>query len=517
MTTDDEREAALDALARSEARFRTVVEHAPDAVWIFNGARLCFVNPAAVKMLGYPDVETLLGTTPFKIIHPDEHDVARERTRRAFETNEVFPPREFRTVCRDGRVILVEVSSIRIDWEDAPALLSFGREVSARKEMERRLIQAERLASLGTLVAGIAHEINNPLTFCSMGVDEALRELQDGAGARTPEAALERVKEHLEAAQHGCARVTEIVRQLRAFAYNEPAERTAVALSDVIESAARIAQNELRHHARLELAFEPVPPVHGSGYRLEQVFLNLLLNAAHAMPEEDPLRNLIRVTLRPGAEGSVVAQVADNGRGIAPGVLSRIFDPFFTTSAPGVGMGLGLSICHSIVSDHGGTIEVASQEGMGTTFEVKLPASVIPAAPATRRPLAEAGARAGQQRRRRILVVDDEPALATFIARVFSNLYVTVCVSSGEEALGYLTEHPVDVVLCDLMMPGTTGMDLQQEVARRHPGLEKRFVFMTGGAFTQRASDFLARSRNPVVDKPFTVDALKTAIESIQI
>jgi two-component system cell cycle sensor histidine kinase/response regulator CckA len=236
----------------------------------------------------------------------------------------------------------------------------------------------------------------------------------------------------------------------------------------------------------------------------------------------------LRVTLRASPAGEVVVEVADNGPGIPDEIRSRIFDPFFTTKGVGMGLGLGLSICHGIVASHGGTIGLDSKVDRGSVFRVVLPASMDASGAATpgAQPLAasadgavDRGAAAGAvatvavPARARVLVIDDERALADMIVRLLDDCHVDVAVK-GREALDLLDRAttPYDVILCDLMMPDMTGMDLFAEVTRRYNGFEERFVFMTGGAFTPRATEFLARVKNRRLEKPFDRSALRAAV-----
>jgi CheY-like chemotaxis protein len=379
--------------------------------------------------------------------------------------------------------------------------------------MEADLMRRDRLAALGTLLAGIAHEMNNPLSFVKLGVDHALGGLE--AAARRPQGVAE-LREILEEVAQGVERVAAVVRQLRASSRPEVERRGPVDLRKVLESAIRVVHNEMRHRARLTTTLGEVPLVDGNAQRLEQVFLNLLVNATQALPEGRP-GNEIAVAAGRAPDGQAVVEVTDNGGGIAPEVLPRIFDPFFTTKQVGVGMGLGLSICHGIVTSHGGSIKVDCKGGR-TTFRVALPAhqagATAPEASAPRGPVV-APAAAG--RRQRMLIVDDEPALGEIIRRRLRSECDVDVVTDGREALvriGHATEAPYDLVLCDLMMPEMTGMELHAVVSRSHPGVERRFVFMTGGAFTPRASQFLSEVKNQCLEKPFDLEVVRTLLGS---
>jgi PAS domain S-box-containing protein len=516
-----DRHRSIEALRQSEERFRALVELAPDAVWINDGERLAFVNPATVRMLGYDTTAEVLALDPRDIVHPDDHASMLERSREMWATGHALPPREYRTRRRDGSIVLTELQSMPIEWEGRKAILGFARDVTARKEMEAQLIRSDRLAALGTLLAGIAHEMNNPLAYVLLGIEQAFARV-DAISAGGED--LGRLREVLQDVRSGAARVAAVVRQLRESARPDGPERGMVDVGAALLAALRVAGNEIRHRAHLVTALEPIPPIDGNAQRLEQVFLNLLVNATQALPE-GRAGNEIDVKLR-AQRDAVVVEISDNGSGIPEAVLPRIFDPFFTTKPVGVGMGLGLSICHGIVTSHGGTIEVESKPGRGTKFRVSLPArrSGVPAAAPVAWPAASGDAAAGAAaaaasataaaRRRRILVVDDEPALGAMIQRMLKEDSDVDVATDGRQGLARLAGCgcDYDIILCDIMMPEMTGMELYSTVAARYPGRERRFIFMTGGAFTSRATDFLASVRNPQLDKPFDLAALRAIV-----
>jgi CheY-like chemotaxis protein len=253
----------------------------------------------------------------------------------------------------------------------------------------------------------------------------------------------------------------------------------------------------------------PLPSVLANEARLGQVFVNLLVNALQALPERPVADNVIRVATRL-VEGEAVVEISDNGVGIASDVLPRIFDPFFTTKPVGVGTGLGLSISHAIVTALGGKIEVDSQPGMGTTFRILLPVTGQRVSEKTPVP----PARTSTQERARIMVVDDEPLVAKALARMLS-AYDVVIATDGATALDVLQKGRFDVVLCDVMMPGMTGMELFEAAVRQHPELARRFVFLTGGTFTPEAREFLDRAGTRRVEKPFDLDALTHVIRQV--
>jgi CheY-like chemotaxis protein len=255
----------------------------------------------------------------------------------------------------------------------------------------------------------------------------------------------------------------------------------------VLRFAISLAQNEIRHRARLVLDLRETATVAANTHRLGQVFLNLLLNAAQSIEEGHFAENQISVASRRAEDGRALVEVTDTGCGIPAENLPHLFESYFTTKPAGVGTGLGLSISREIVDSIGGEIQVESRPGKGSTFRVLLP----PAAPAVEAPAVE------QRRplaplRGRVLLIDDEPIVAKATARVLEKAHDVVTLHGGLEALGRLESDPhFDVILCDLMMPDLTGMDLHARLASRSPGLAERMIFMTGGAFTPRAQQFL--------------------------
>jgi CheY-like chemotaxis protein len=307
--------------------------------------------------------------------------------------------------------------------------------------------------------------------------------------------------------------VRRIVRDLKVFSRPAADERAAVDVHRVLESCVNMAGNEIRHRARLERCFSPdVPLVLGDEARIGQVFLNLLVNAAQAIPAGKGDRaGEVRLVTRSEQSGTkVVVEVTDSGVGIPGELLSHVFDPFFTTKPVGGGSGLGLSISHSLVTGMGGTIEVESVVGRGTCVRVTLPAAPkgARARPTSVPPPAPPAAT-----KKRILVVDDDARVARTVERLLEGHDVVVA-TSGREAIDVLrSKAPFDVVLCDLMMPDVGGEGVYRALKEMSPGAEQRVVFMSGGAFTPGATQFLAEVPNRCLEKPFQMDALLRAVD----
>jgi CheY-like chemotaxis protein len=262
--------------------------------------------------------------------------------------------------------------------------------------------------------------------------------------------------------------------------------------------------------ARLVRDYEEVPTIAANEARLGQVFLNLIINATQALPEGRAEENEIRLVTRSGKDRTIVVEVHDTGSGIAPEALGHIFEPFFTTKAFGVGTGLGLSICHGIVAAMGGRITVTTEVGKGSCFRVELPtASDAPGRGRSEPPPPSA------PRRGRVLIVDDEPRMCATLEELLSNEHDVVALTSARDAHDRITAgERFDVIVSDLMMPDLSGMDLYAELSRIAPEQAGRMIFLTGGAFTQRARDFVAEVKNTFLDKPFDVATLRALIRA---
>ncbi|MGZ3417494.1 MAG: hybrid sensor histidine kinase/response regulator [Polyangiales bacterium] len=500
------RSRASSELAASEARFRALVEAAPHGIAIVRDGLMVYANPYLVKLMGYDLPSEMVGKTFEDVLF--EPDAALARARAAdIIAGRALPAAEYRFRKRDGGTVIAEVTSFLGHWDGTPALITIGRDVTERAALEAQLARADRLAALGTLSAGVAHEINNPLTFLTLGIAALEPILQE---AQLDDARRARARALFDEIRRGAERVAAIVRDLRAFARFEDEERGPVDLGKVLASAERIAAHEVRAHGKFLVDVPELPSVLGSSGKLEQVFVNLLVNAAQALPETGGTVELRARVAKLGGGEKAVVEVRDDGPGIPPELLGRVFDPFFTTKPPGVGTGLGLSISHAIVTRIGGEITIDSAPGKGTTVRVSLPTSGAPVESSPNGPKSRRS-----RRRARVLVVDDEPALALTLRCVLERDHDVVTADGGRAALALLEKGDFDLVLCDLAMPGLSGDAVYERTAAARPELAARFVFMTGGAFTARLQGFLDRVPNPRLQKPFPISALEDLIGTV--
>ena len=520
----DARRATEVAEQRAETNLRTLLDLLPEVVLVHHQGPIAYVNSALLKALGYARADELVGRLALDLVHPEDQELVKVRDEEIVQTQRPTPLRELRLLRRDGAPVVIEILALPIEFQGRQAILVSGRDVSERQQIHARLLQADRMVSVGTLAAGVAHEINNPLAAVIanleyaadvlpeiIGEARALERRLETQGERSGETGiayrLDEFEETLQDAREGANRVRLIVRDLKIFSRGNDDQRGPVDVRRILESSINMAWNEIRHRARLVKDYHPVPPIEANEARLGQVFINLLVNAAQSIPEGQADRNEIRVVVRSQEDGQITIEVRDTGSGIPAENLRRIFDPFFTTKPIGVGTGLGLSICQGIIAALGGEIGVESEMGRGSTFRVVLPSCQV------QTPTAETAPPIASGRRGRILVVDDEPMIGASIRRALGSAHEVIAVQSASEALAEVARGKAfDVILCDLMMPVMTGMDLYLELQRTAPQLASEMIFLTGGAFTQRAQEFLDRVANQRIEKPFDGQMLRALI-----
>ncbi len=401
----------------------------------------------------------------------------------------------------------VNARPLRSDHGKGGGAVAVFRDISLEKVAQSQLVLSDRMASVGALAASVAHEINNPLASVIANLELAVLELDGLAAAGT-----ETIVDELRDAREGAERVRTIVRDLKMFSREDGEWHGPVDVRRALASTLRMASNEIRHRAQLVTAWHEVPLVQANEARLGQVFLNLVVNAAQAIPEGRAHANCIRITTRTDEAGHAVVEISDTGTGIAPETMRQLFTPFFTTKSAGDGTGLGLSICRRLLHAMGGRIAVESQLGTGTTFRVTLPPAAPVVARATRSiPKLDGGP---QVRRARVLVVDDEVAVATTIMRALQGQHDVSVAHDGRDALRRIVdEEGFDVILCDLMMPVLSGMELHALIARQRPEQADRVVFVTGGAFTSEARAFLEDRDVPWIEKPFDIKTIRRVVD----
>ncbi len=495
-----------------------LIDHAPMAVVTTDGAgRLVEFNPAAEAMFGLAREQALGQPVGDVLIPPrrrSQHRAAQARVL-AGERGPAFErPLEMTGWRADGSEFPMETVAYHVTVEGQDFYTGFMTDLSARREVAQQierqrdaLRQSEKLSAMGSLLAGVAHELNNPLAIV-MGRASLLEEKTEGSELATD--AL-RIREAAER----CGR---IVRTFLNMARQKPAERSAVPLNDVARAAAEMLGYTLRSHdieIVLNLAAE-LPTVQADGDQIGQVVLNLVVNAQQALATHTGRR---RITLESGVSAAPAGGVAqvwltvmDSGPGIAAALHEKVFEPFFTTKAEGIGTGLGLSVSRAIVREHGGEL-VLQTSSQGACFRLSLPMDAVALAPLAQDSAAVADA---EPLSARILVVDDEPEVADVMRAMLEDSgFEVVTAESGAVALELLDMAHFDGVISDLRMPDVDGSALWRQVRQRHPQLAQRMLFVTGDSLSPDARTFLQEAQAPSLDKPFRKATLLAALRQL--
>lgn len=382
--------------------------------------------------------------------------------------------------------------SMALDQKKRVAAHRSSKEESEMVAKLRENIVADRMKATATLASGIAHEINNPLTYVMGNMELIQRVLDDGRPPQPQQIAI--LRESVAEALTGAQRIRDLIKTMRSFSEEESIVYQPADFMQVVEHAIRMTQHHHRNRVRFTTSLSEAPVVSINQARLGQLCLNLLSNAAQALPKDNATPGTIRVSLNRDTAGHAVFEVSDNGRGMSLEEQTHALDPFFTTKEPGFGTGLGLTICHDIVSKAGGSLSVSSRVGAGTTVRVSIPphsgvgkmsqdADAIP---------------------QKILVVDDDRAIRALAKRALRK-YGVESVASVTEALERCRRSSYAVILCELTLPGMSGMRFYQKLAACCPGAEQRITFLAGAPITKGTKDFLATIPNQVLYKPFSI------------
>jgi PAS domain S-box-containing protein len=502
---------ALEAGARRRAEegYALIAQATNDVLWDWDLTRdVVEWNEALSRVFGHHAIEVSPSVTWWiDHVHPEDRVRVKKSIMTVIELGGRSWTDQYRFLRGDDTyaTVIDRGTVVRNDKGVAVRMVGSMLDITERVQLQERLALSDRMASIGTLAAGVAHEINNPLTYIKANLMCAIDDLRSGS------VNVENLLGLLREAQEGAERVRRVVRDLQTFSRPREDELETLEVRSVIESSINMAWNEIRHRAQLIKDYGPMPRVRMNRARLGQVILNLLVNAAQAIQVGDADTNRIHIRTSTSPLGEAVIEIRDTGGGIPPAALGRIFEPFFTTKPVGVGTGLGLSICHSIVTAAGGRIDISSPPSGGCSVTVVVPANE-PAADAT--VIVRA---APPSPRRRVLLVDDEAPIRRALHRMLERAHDVFVADSGESALAELLANGqrYDVILCDLMMPHMSGMQVYDRLAGEYAELTRRFIFMTGGAFSKRSSEFLAECDRPVLDKPFDMDTLSRAVAQV--
>ncbi|HEY2863891.1 MAG TPA: PAS domain S-box protein [Casimicrobiaceae bacterium] len=498
-----DRRAAEAALRASEEQYRAMFNASIDGLALWNAAGdIVDTNPALWRMYGY-------GESEFHALPPGSwagpcytldflHAVAAGESLHS----------EVTELRKDGTPLDIEVHGIPMQYQGQPHVLTIARDITDKKRSQEELArqreslyQREKLAALGSLLAGVAHELNNPL---SVVVARAVL-LEEQGDSATQAAALK-----IRTAAERCAR---IVRTFLAMARQQQPERGPVAINTVIVEALDIAAYAIRTSSievSLDVAAD-IPPILADADQLHQVLLNLIINAQQSLQDHPAPRRLSVKSRYERAANGIRVMVTDNGPGIAPHLQARVFEPYFTTKPTGMGTGVGLAVSLGIVEAHGGTLTVQCPAGGGAVFTVALPVGVVNVTGVESDPPSKVS-----PRQRSIIVVDDEEEIREALAEILTGArHRVVTVSSGREALQRISAEHYDVILTDMRMPDLDGRALFEEIEKRWPGRGARVVFVTGDTLASALREFVSESGRPVIEKPFLPNEVRRVIAEL--
>jgi PAS domain S-box-containing protein len=507
------------AIERRADRIRATFDHVDEGMLVvdLSTGNVIECNEAATRLLQIPP-EELTDTAPSWL------QVAPEGTARlgwGALMDELCDGRAVRgmAILREGQQVSIELRGAARKLDDGHFAFVLCRDISKDLEQERARATQERLATVGSLAAGVAHEINNPLAYVIANVQYALEAITQSQSEMLPGLGDEHdrkralLKEALLEANEGARRVQRIVADLKTLARQGDDRVEPIDVERTLHWAIGVTMAEIRHRARLIRNFDPVPEVRGDEARLGQVFVNILLNAAQAIEPGQSAENeiIVNTCVR---DGRVLIEVLDTGPGIPTELLTKIFDPFFTTKPRGIGTGLGLSICHEIIASMRGTLTGSNRSTGGARFVVELPAmrEAQIQAGATMKRLSKS--HVPPEQRARILVIDDETLAAKALARILREHTVEIA-DHAPSGLNLLLQGEYDVIFCDLMMPELSGMAVFAEVERKRPAAASRMVFITGGTFTEEARTFAARHADRCLFKPFDSTLVKETVARV--
>jgi signal transduction histidine kinase/CheY-like chemotaxis protein len=516
---------AADHAERRRAQLAALLDALNEGVIVLGeGGSVVMANPSARAILWGDPSSSLEPLDAVALQDPDGRRLTEEQNPlcRALR-GETFPEAELVVVQPAGGRRRVVFSGSRL--ESGPAVdmaIVVLRDVTQRHQMEERLELLDRLAAIGTLSAGMAHEINNPLAFVLANVDFTLEQVDQlrkglprstGSGAYVDREVLEEMHHALDEARQGGLRVHRIIADLENFGRVDGGDRTVLSLPDLLERALRIVGVQLRRLAAVRRDYAAAPEVRVNESQLVQVFVNLLMNAVESVDASDHEAGEIVVATFTDEAGAAVAEIRDSGAGVPTSIQRRIFEPFFTTKRVGKGAGLGLSICHAFIEAAGGEITVSSPPGAGAVVRVVLPIASSGGATSS---AAEGEVARSEPRRGRILIVDDEEAIGRVIGRVLQREHDVEVLRRPGEALARIARgESFDVVFCDLTVPEMRGEEFAAALKAMRPDLARRLVFLAGGTVTPETRSFVARSQHPVMRKPFDVADLRQLVTAL--
>ena len=507
-----ERRWAEEALRESQEKYRRVVENASEAILVVQDGRLVFTNPKATDISGY-SAEELSGRPFAEFIHPADRDMVAERYVKRLKGEDLPPIYTFKIVNKEGATVWVEINAVRVVWEGRPATLNFLADVTHRVRLEEQLRHAVKMESLGRLAGGIAHDFNNILTVIN-GFADLLR--MDLPSSDPRQELVTRIRE-------AGRRAAGLTQRLLAFSRKQAVEPHVLDVNDVVRGLDGMLRRTMRESIEMEtilatdLRLVKVDPT-----QMEQVIINLVVNARDAMPDGGKLtietanvvldEDYASEHLGTQAGGHVMLAVSDTGIGMSEEVKAHLFEPFFTTKEVGKGTGLGLASAYGMVKQSRGSIYCYSEEGLGTTFKVYLP-TVGGDAKGIRPEMEGEEVPGGTET---VLLVEDDQTVRELAARVLEKAgYTCMDAGSGDEALEQARHHsgPIDLLLTDVVMPRMSGRELAERITGTRPGV--KLLYMSGYTDDAVVHHSVLEPGTAFIQKPFSPDSLARRVRDV--
>ncbi len=502
---------SFEQLHNSEKHYKTIMQQASCGILILDlEGNILEINTVGAAIFGRNN-DQLIGKNLKEFVVSEEHDKLYQEFKHVKE-NKILTEGHIQRL--DGSRRELDVSATFMDVGGKKLVVSIINDITEKNKLKIQSLLNDKLTTVGTLAAGVVHEINNPIAWIMANISSltsTMKTIKLSAKDASQQEAIDKFNEILEETAQGAERIRDIVSNLKSFAREGDKKDSEIHLNDILNAAINMSFPQYKYKATLEKNFSPDIPVFlANSGKLHQVFLNLIVNAGQAIPEGKIAKN--KISIRTILEGQFVkVDITDTGAGIPSDILPQIFNPFFTTKSAGGGTGLGLYICQDIIQNLGGKITVKSVPGKGTTFSVYLPISKNVSQ--EKQPM-KADSMV-YTKNKKILIIDDEPSLLKSMARLLEDYHQITTANGGQAALDLIVKDngKFDVIISDLSMPDVAGPDIYKYISEKYPELKEKIIFITGGAFTPKLQEFLDSIPNLCLEKPFMRDDLLKAID----